>query len=144
LRRGQGERALERRPVVPAKTGGGSSVPPYIGDGFAQPEHRGGRKRAGRRGASVVLGQIELVGGDHRNRSRGEGGLFKLPVEVISADLPLPEGLFEMRGALRGLRSLGELAQIGDVGEVKAGQIVDQVCDVGGVGGVGQVSLFLN
>jgi hypothetical protein len=93
----------------------GAQVPPYIGDRFARPGHRSWRRRSGGRGASVVLGQIELVGGD-RNRGRGEGGLLKLAVEVVSADLPKTEGLFEMRGALSGLGSLGKLAQIGDLG----------------------------
>jgi hypothetical protein len=69
--------------------------------------------RIGRRGASVVLGQIELVGGDHRNRRRGEGGQLELPVEVGPADLPLTQRLFEMHRAFPGLRGLGEFAQIG-------------------------------
>ena len=112
----------------------GARAPPYIGERFAQPEHGGWRKRPGRRGASVVLGQIELVGGDYRNRGRGEGGLLELPVEVGPADFPVAQGVFEMHGAFPGLRGLGEFAQIGDLSQVKVGQVVDQVCDMGGCG----------
>ena len=101
---------------------------------FARPGQRSCRRRAGRRGASVILGEIELVGGDHRNRGRGEGGLLELPVEVGPADFPVAQGVFEMHGAFPGLRGLGKLAQIGDLGQVEVGQVVDQVCDVGGCG----------
>src|SRR5471030_88382 len=68
LRRLEGEIAPESRPVADAKVGGGTRAPPYIGERLAQPEHGGWRKRADGRKTSVVLGQIELVGGDHRNR----------------------------------------------------------------------------
>jgi hypothetical protein len=86
---------------------------------LAQAEHRGCRKRIGR-SASVVLGQIELVGSDYRNRGRGEGGLLELPVEIGPADFPVAEGIFEVRRAFPGLRGLGKLAQIGDLGQCRA------------------------
>jgi hypothetical protein len=94
---------------------------------LAQPEHGGWRRRAGRRGASVILGQVELVWGDYRNRGRGEGGQFELPVEVGPADFPVAQGVFEMHGAFPGLHGLGEFAQIGDLGQVEFSEIVDQV-----------------
>ena len=65
---------------------------------------------------SVILGQIELVGGDYRNRGRGEGGQLELPVEVGAPDFPVAEGTFEVHGAFAGPRGLGKLAQIGDAG----------------------------
>src|ERR1700733_13034306 len=88
-------------------------------------------------GASVVLGQIELVGGDDRNRGRGEGSQLELPVEVALSDFPVAEGIFEVHGAFPGLRGLGKLAQIGNLGQVEVGQIVDQVCYVGAARSVG-------
>jgi hypothetical protein len=84
---------------------------------LAQPEHRSWRRCAGR-SASVILGQIELVWGDYRNRGRAEGGQLELPVEVGPPDFPVAEGVFEMHGGFPGLRGLGELAQIGDLGQV--------------------------
>jgi hypothetical protein len=51
---------------------------------LTQPERGGCRKRADRRKTSVVLGQVELVGGDYRNRGRGEGGLLELSVKIIT------------------------------------------------------------
>jgi hypothetical protein len=81
-----------------------------IGERFPRPGYRGGPKRASRRGASVVLGQIELVGGDHRDRGRGEGGQLELPVEVSPPDFPVAQGVFEMQSAFPGLRGLGEFA----------------------------------
>ena len=81
--------------------------------------------------------EIELVGSDHRNRGRREGGQLELPVEVSTANFPVAEGVFEMHGAFPGLRGLGKFAQIGDLGQVEVGQVVDQVCDMGCAGSVG-------
>jgi hypothetical protein len=53
-----------------------------IGERSAQPDHRGCRKRIGRRGA-------ELVGGDHRNRRRGEGGLLENGMEEVIGSIPI-------------------------------------------------------
>ena len=39
---------------------------------------------AGGAGFEFILGEIELVWGNHRNWGRGEGGLLELPVEVSS------------------------------------------------------------
>jgi hypothetical protein len=93
LRRVRGEKAPEGRPVARSKAGGGARAPPYIGERFARPGYRGCPKRAGRPGASVVLGQIALVGGDYRNRGRGEGGLLELPVEVGPPDFSITQCL---------------------------------------------------
>ena len=117
--------APESRPVAGARAGGGIRAPPYIGEWIARPQQGGWRKRAGRRSALVVLGQIELVGSDHRNRGRGEGGQFELPIEVGPPDFPVAEGIFEVHGAFPGLRGLGELAQIGDLGQ---GEVDQAVC----------------
>jgi hypothetical protein len=65
--------------------------------------------------------------GDQRNRGRGEGGLFELPVEVGPAEFPLTQGLFQMQSSLSSLRGMGKLAQIGDLSQGKVGEIVDQV-----------------
>jgi hypothetical protein len=92
---------------------------------LAQPEHGGWRKRADGRKTSVVLGQIELVGGDHRNRGRRESSLFELQVEVGPPDFPVAKGVFEMHGAYPSLRGLGKLAQIGDLSQVEVSQVVD-------------------
>jgi hypothetical protein len=86
-------------------------------------EHGGCRKRIGRRGASVLLGQIELVGGDYRNHGRGECGQLKLPVEVGPPDFPAAEDVFEMQRVFACLGGLGKLAQIGDLGQVEAGRL---------------------
>jgi hypothetical protein len=106
LRRVRGERAPES---PRARAGGGARaspytrVSPYIGERFARPGYRACPKRAGGRGTSVVLGQIELVGGDHRNGGRGKRGQLELPVEVGAADFPMAEGIFEMQRAFPGL-----------------------------------------
>ena len=106
----QGEGAPERRPAGGAKAGEGARAPPYIdmGDTFARLGQRSCRRRTGRRRISVILGEIELVGSDHRNRGRREGGLLELPVKVNPANFPVAQGVFEMHGAFPGLRGLGQ------------------------------------
>jgi hypothetical protein len=66
-----------------------------------------------REGASVVFGQIELVGGGEK------AAQVELPVEVGAPDLPVTQGLFEMQRPFPGLRGLAELMQIGDLGRGK-------------------------
>jgi hypothetical protein len=45
-----------------AELGGGSRTSPYIGEGFAQPEHGGCRKRTGRRGHQLSSGRSSSLG----------------------------------------------------------------------------------
>src|ERR1700722_10234950 len=106
----QGEGVADGRPTGIAKAGEGARAPPYIGDTFPRLGPRSCRRRTGRRRTSVILGEIELVGGDHRNRGRGEGGLLELPIEVGPPDFPVAQGVFEVHGAFPGLRGLGKLA----------------------------------
>ena len=80
----------------------------------------GGRAPAGG-GQSIVLGEIELVGGNHRESGRREGGLLELPVEVGPADFPVAEGVFERRRAFPSLRDLGKLEALSLVKDLPGG-----------------------